>query len=240
MIDENNALYLNDMYLKEFEAEVVEVKDSKYVVLNQTVFYPKSGGVENDTGILVREADDQRFEVVYVGKFNDNISHEVSGEGLKVGDKVKGKINWERRYLLMRLHTAAHLLSGVFFKEENVKITGNNLGVDSARIDFNMPDFDRTKIEYLVKKANELIKSDLPIKVYYISREELTEHPELIKLAKGIDESLQKIRIVEIENFDKQPDGGCHVNKLSEIGEISIVKIQNKGKNNRRLYFKLI
>lgn len=230
-------LYLEDMNLKEFEAEVISVTEGKYVVLDQTAFYPKSGGVANDEGRLIRGSD--VFKVVYVGKFKGKISHEVSPEGLQVGDKVIGKIDWERRYNLMRYHTAAHVLSGIFFKYSSAKITGNDISLNQGRIDFNLEDFDRSLIEDYVDKANEVIEQDLPVIIYNISRVELDQHPDLTKLAMGLPKGITNVRIVDIQGFDRQPDGGCHISTLKEIGKISMKKLVNKGKNNRRLYFNL-
>ena len=229
------ALYLDDMYCKEFEAEVISVTDNKFIVLNQTAFYPKSGGVSYDEGKLVR--DDDEFNVVYTGKFSGKISHEVDKAGLKVGDRVVGKINWDRRFLLMRYHTAAHVLSGAFYKNLKVKITGNDINIDQGRIDFNMEDFDRTLIEEQVEKSNEIITADYQVEVYQLSRAKVDQDPDLTKLAMGLPKKIESVRIVDIKEFDRQPDGGCHVQSLKEIGKISIKKLVNKGKNNRRLYF---
>jgi misacylated tRNA(Ala) deacylase len=231
------ALYLDDMTLKEFSAEVKSVSEEKFVILDESAFYPKSGGVDNDIGVLIRVSDNQEFTVIYTGKFKGEISHEIDPPGLKVGDKVKGIINWERRYELMRYHTAAHLLSGVFWNEGQVKITGNNLSLGKGRIDFNMEQFNRSLIDKYVAKANEIIQKDLSIKSYYITRKELQNDASLTKLVMGIPEKVKNIRIIDIVDFDKQPDGGCHVSKLSEIGKIELIKVKNKGKNNRRLYF---
>jgi misacylated tRNA(Ala) deacylase len=232
-------LYLDDMYLREFEAEVVDVEQDKYITLDQTGFYPKSGGIDNDLGVFIRIEDGMEFNVVHVAKIKGDISHEIEPLGLNVGDKVKGKLDWNRRYELMRYHTAAHVLSGLFFKIGNVKVTGNNMVVGQGRIDFNFPEFDREIVENLVEEANEIIKKDLSIRIYYIERKEMDQDPSLMKLAMGLPKSIKRVRIVEIMDFDKQPDGGCHVAKLGEIGKIHIKKIQNKGKNNRRLYFEL-
>ncbi len=232
-------LFLDDMYLQEFEAEVISVADEKYVTLDQSIFYPKSGGIDNDLGTLVRSEDGTEFNVVHVAKVKGNISHEIEPVGLNVGDLVKGKLDWNRRYELMRYHTAAHVLSGLFFKMGNVKVTGNHMVVGQGRIDFNFPEFDRQIVENLVQEANEIIKKDLVVITYYIDRKEMDQDPSFMKLAMGLPASIKKVRIVEITDFDKQPDGGCHVAKLGEIGEILIKKIQNKGKNNRRLYFEL-
>jgi len=234
------ALYLTDHYAKEFEAEVLSVKDGKYVVLSKTLFYPASGGQPNDTGTLETE-DGRKFNVVFAIKVGDNISHEVETEGLKEGDKVKGKIDWERRYTLMRMHTASHILSSVFHKEAGALITGNQLGTDKSRIDFSLDDFDRDKIEEYTKKANELIKLNKRVKVSFVSREEAMKIPGVMKLAgPALPPEIKTWRLLEIEDIDLQADGGTHVASTSEVGEVKIVKIENKGKNNRRVYFELV
>lgn len=231
------ALYLDDSYMKEFEAVVESVKDDKYVVLDQTAFYPNAGGQPYDTGKFVK--DGEEFNVVFVGKFGDAISHEVDNPGLKPGDKVKGVIDWDRRYKLMRSHTAAHVLSAIFHKEVGALITGNQLDLEKSRIDFNLEDFDREKIDEYVNKGNELIDKDLPVTISYMSREEALQKPEIAKLAKGLPEAVQTLRIISIGDFDSQADAGTHVKSLKEVGHVEIIKCDNKGKNNRRVYFKL-
>jgi len=230
------ALYLEDSYLKEFEATVNSV-DGVYVVLDKTCFYYQSGGQPTDTGKLIK--DGEEYEVIFVKKINDEISHEVGKEGLQVGDKVKGVIDWERRYKLMRYHTGTHVLSGVFTKDTGALITGNQLNVDKTRIDFSLDNFDRSMIDECVKKSNEIIKQDNKVKTYFIDKEEALKDDSLIKLATRdfLEKLGPKIRIVEIEGFDKQLDGGTHVKSLKEVGKISILKLENKGKNNRRVYF---
>ena len=231
----DNALYMDNCYLKEFEAKVESVKDDKYVILDKTAFYPLGGGVAYDTGVLLK--DDEEFPVVYVGKFNDKISHEVSKPGLKQGDKVIGVIDWERRYKLMKLHTAAHLLASVFHNNGNALITGNKIEPDSARMDFSLENFDRVIIDKYAKIANELIQKNAPVRIHYMKRGEALKIPDMVKLANKMPPDVEILRIVEIEGVDKQADGGCHVNSLKEIGEIEILKIENKGKSNRRVYF---
>lgn len=230
-----NALYMDNCYLKEFEATVESVKDDKYIVLNQTAFYPLGGGVANDTGVLLR--DDEEFPVIYVGKFDDKISHEVSKPGLKQGDRVIGLIDWERRYKLMKLHTAAHLLASVFHNKGNALITGNKIEPDNARMDFSLENFDKQVIDDYCKLANELIQKNAPVKIHYMEREDALKIPDMVKLANKMPPDVKILRIVEIEGVDKQADGGCHVNSLKEIGKIEILKIENKGKSNRRVYF---
>lgn len=232
-------LYLDNMSLKEFEAKVTLAIDREHVALDQTAFYPRSGGVACDTGVLIRKSDGAEFKVMFVGKSDGEISHEVDLEGLKEEDEVIGRIDWERRYRLMRHHTAAHVLSGAFWKEGSVKISGNEIDVDGGRMDFTLEDFDREIIEGYVEKANEIVFQDLPVEIDYISREELEIDPDLTKLMMGLPENIDRVRIVDIKGFDKQPDGGCHVARTSEIGTIRLTKMKNKGKNNRRMYFVL-
>ncbi|MEM2131233.1 MAG: alanyl-tRNA editing protein [Candidatus Woesearchaeota archaeon] len=232
------ALYMDNSYLKEFSAKVEKV-NSKYIVLDKTAFFPKGGGVENDTGLIIRKSDNKEFKVLFTGKFDGLISHEIDSEGLKENDEVLCKIDWERRYLLMRYHTAAHVLSGIFNKEYNLMITGNQLTTEKGRIDFDMETMDLNLIKEGFEKANELIQKDLKIKVYYKSREEAEKDPSLFKLAIGFPHDLKTLRIVEIDNYDAQADGGCHVNSLKEIGKIVFLEAVNKGKTNRRVYFKV-
>jgi misacylated tRNA(Ala) deacylase len=234
-----NPLYMEDSFLKEFDAEVKEVNDSKFIVLNNTAFYPNSGGQPHDTGIIKTESGDE-YKVVFVGKFSGNISHEVDHEGLKLGDKVHCTLDWDRRYKLMRNHTAAHILSEMVHKETGALITGNQLNVDKSRIDFSQENYDVEKIKDCIQKSNEIIDKDLPIKAYFLPREEAMQLPQLTKLAKGLPDSIKEIRIVEIIGYDKQGDGGTHVKSLKEVGHLEFIKAENKGKNNRRVYFKLI
>jgi len=231
------ALYMDDAYLKEFEATITSVKDGRYIVLDKTAFYPNGGGQPHDTGTLLR--DGETFRVVFTGKFSGDISHEVDKAGLKQGDKVQGIIDWDRRYALMRYHTAAHILSGVFNKEAGALITGNQLDIAKGRIDFSLEEFDREKMAAYFEMAQAIAEKDLPIKVYYMDREEALHIPEMVKLAGVLPPAVKQLRIVDIEGFDRQADGGTHVRSTREIGKIVFTKAENKGKNNRRVYYTL-
>jgi misacylated tRNA(Ala) deacylase len=229
---------MDDMNLKEFDANVISVTDDKFVILDQTAFYPKSGGVDCDTGIMVSE-DGKEFPVVFVGKFSGQISHEVSSPGLEKGMKVHCKLDWDRRYKLMRYHTSAHLLSAVFQKETGALITGNSLNLEKGRIDFSLEEFDKEKMQKYFDIANEIVEKDLPVKVYSMPRSEVEANPDLVKLAKGLPPNIDVLRIVDIDTYDAQPDGGAHVSSLKEIGKIKFLKADNKGAKNRRVYYVL-
>jgi misacylated tRNA(Ala) deacylase len=226
---------MDDSYLKNWDAEVINVKDGKFIVLDKTAFYPKGGGQNWDTGVMVK--NDEKFNVVYVGKFSGEISHEVDKSGLKKGDNVSCEIDWERRYTFMRYHTASHLISNILFNRAKAKITGNQIEMEKTRMDFSMNDYSPEKLKTFIDEANKIIEQDLPISVDYMSRQEVLGKPELARLAVGLPEDIEELRIVKIGNVDVQVDGGTHVNTLEEIGKIELTKTVNKGKNNRRLYF---
>ncbi|MBI2673586.1 alanyl-tRNA editing protein [Candidatus Woesearchaeota archaeon] len=229
--------FYQDAYLKELNAEVTEV-NGKFIVLDDTIFYPSSGGQPYDSGKIIHE--NETYNIIFVKKFDNKLSHEIDKEGLKAGDKVKCILDWERRYLLMRMHTATHILSTLIHNKTKALITGNQLGLDKTRIDFSLENFNREDIKKYVDEANEIINHNLETKSYFITREEAMKIESLTKLAKGLDENLKEIRIVEIGDFDKQADGVTHVKNTKEIGKIELVEIENKGKNNRRVYFRLI
>ena len=229
---------MGDSYLNKWTAEVKSVSNNKFIVLDRTAFFPRGGGVEWDTGIITTDGG-KVYNVVYTGKFSGEVSHEVDNEGLKVGDKVKCDLNWSRRYLLMRYHTATHVLSGVFYNEYNFKVTGNQLTTDKGRIDLNMGEMDVDLIKTAIEKSNQIILKELPVEIYYLSRDQAEKDSSLFKLAVGFTHDVDNIRIVDIKGFDRQADGGCHVRNLNEIGTIKFIDAVNKGKNFKRVYFSL-
>lgn len=232
------ALYLDDSYLTECDAVVQEVKDGKYIRLDQTLFYPRGGGQPWDTGTILR--DNEKFDVVYVGKFSGAISHEVSQVGLAAGDRVRCVLNWERRYKLMRSHTAAHVFSSLLCSGTGALVTGNQLEVDKVRFDFSLETFQRSILQTYITKANEYFARDISVKWYTLPREDALQIPGIIKMAEALPPDVPFLRIVEIEGLDKQADGGTHVKNLKEVGSIELIRAQNKGKFNRRAYFRLL
>ena len=223
--------------MKESLATVISVKDGKYVTLDQTIFYAKGGGQPYDTGKIIR--DTEVFNVVYVGKFSGEISHEVDHVGLQPGDNVRCILNWERRYKLMRSHTAAHVLAALLNKGTGALITGNQLEEDHVRFDFSLEKFDKALLEEYLAKANELFGTDVDVKWYELPREEAMKIPGVVKMAGAFPPDLPVLRVVEIVGVDRQADGGTHVRNLREIGKVELVRTENKGKNNRRIYFKI-
>ena len=231
------ALYLEDSYLRECDGTVVSVKDGKYVVLDQTIFYPKGGGQPWDTGKVLR--GEESYNVVYVGKFSGEISHEVDRPGLKEGDRVHCVLDWERRYKLMRSHTAAHLFASLLCTGTGALVTGNQLEQDKIRFDFSLEKFDPEVLRKYLDKANELLREEVLVKWYELPREEALKIPGIIKMADAFPPDIPRLRVVEIVGVDRQADGGTHVRNLMEVGQIKVLKTENKGKQNRRVYFTL-
>ncbi len=228
------ALYLNDSYLKEFDATVVKI-EGKLVVLDKTAFYPESGGQLCDLGKLT--SNDIIYQIISVKKQQGEIIHELDKEGLKEGDNVHGVVDWERRYKMMRMHTAAHVLSAIINHVTKALITGNQLGLEKSRIDFNLENFNKEEIKNFFDAANEIVKWNLEIKTYFLARQEAEKEGNIFKLAKQLPEEIKEVRIVDIESFDKQADGGTHVSRTGEVGKIIFLDAENKGKSNRRVYF---
>ena len=232
------ALYLEDSYLRECDAVVLSVKDGKYVVLDQTVFYPKGGGQPCDTGKII--SGNMVYTVVFVGKFSGEISHEVDRPGLRAGDRVRCVLDWDHRYRLMRSHTAAHLFASLLCNGTGALVTGNQLETDKIRFDFSLEQFKPEILGEYVDKANELLRKDTPVKSYELPREEALKIPGVVKMAEAFPPDIPRLRIVELVDLDKQADGGTHVKNLNEVGQIKLLKTENKGKSNRRIYFALI
>jgi misacylated tRNA(Ala) deacylase len=234
---ETKQLYLYNSYRKDFEAKVQRVNGNE-VLLDQTIFHPLTGGVAFDTGFLQKDDVKRSVLRVEIDRETKEITHVVEdAAGLVPNDKVKGIVNWERRFRLMRLHTAAHLIAAVMYRDYDARITGGQVDPDQAKLDFNLPRTDREVFEDAVAKANLEVQKRIMLKIYFLNREEALRIPGVVKLAERMPPDVKELRMVEIPGIDLQADGGPHVGNTGEIGAISLVKIENKGKTQRRLYF---
>lgn len=229
-------LFRDDAYLREIDATVLAINDRGGILTDQTVFYATSGGQPGDTGEFVR-ADGSTIVVAatVTGENKDEIIH-VPGPDQAVpaiGERLLLRINWDRRYKLMRMHAACHLLSVVC----PYPITGAAVGEDDSRVDFDLPDAGVTK-EGVTARLMELVTANHPIFTRWITDEELAANPGLIK-SKNVRPPMGtgQIRLVcigENASVDSQPCGGTHVATTGEVGAIHIGKIEKKGKENRR------
>src|SRR4030067_3163659 len=162
---ETKQLLLRDSYRKTFEATIQNVNGNK-VTLDQTIFHPLTGGVANDMGDLVMQGIKRKVLGVEINRESKEITHVLEdANGLKVGDVVKGEVNWERRYKLMRLHTAAHLIAAIMYRDYDALITGGQVDVEQAKLDFNLPKTDREIFEDAVAKANGEVQKAVELKV---------------------------------------------------------------------------
>jgi Ser-tRNA(Ala) deacylase AlaX len=232
-----DRLYQRDGYLRAFEARVSDVT-ADGVVLDRTAFFPSSGGVLGDEGVLAGPGG-EGFRVVETVEGPGGIVHRLDRPGLAAGDLVRGELDWARRYLLMRYHTATHVLTGIMFNDYAVRVTGNQLTPEKGRVDFAFEQFDREVLEEGFRRSNALIQRDLPVEIGFVPAAEAKARPELFKLETTFPHDLPELRLVEIAGFDTQADGGCHVAHLAEIGRLVLTKCENKGKVNRRVYFVL-
>lgn len=218
-------LFLEDSYKQEFEAEVIGRK-KKYLILNRTCFYPKGGGQDCDRGTL------GGFAVSKVKKQKGKVLHKVDGT-LEVGETVTGKLDWERRYSLMKYHTALHILSRVVFDRFGGFVAGNQIHPHKARIDFDLEEIrDKEQIE---DETNKIIREGRPVKTFTVPREKAAELLDEKTRLDLIPDFVKKIRLIEIEDYDLDACGGTHVKNTGEIGEIEITDVESKGKRRKRL-----
>jgi len=228
-------LFRDDAYLRSTEAKIIEITESGGIVLDRTVFYATSGGQPGDSGRLVLSTGEVITIATAVHPDGDKtlIVH-VPAEGSALplaGQVVQCEIDWDRRYRLMRMHTALHLLSVVF----PFPVTGGQIGEDKGRLDFDMPEVP-DDLEALQGQLNAMVAADHAVTTEWISDEEMEAKADLIKTMKVKPPMGQgRVRLVRIGDVDLQPCGGTHVARTSEIGPLAIGKIEKKGKINRRV-----
>ncbi|MEM2137256.1 MAG: alanyl-tRNA editing protein AlaXM [Candidatus Methanomethylicia archaeon] len=230
-------LYQYDSYQKIFKAKVESFNDRE-IILDETLFHPETGGVAHDTGKIRVMGLEYEVQDVRIDHNTGNIIHLLNMEPrIEVGMEVEGEIDWGRRYRLMRLHTAAHILVAVMYNDYHSLVTGGQVDVDEAKMDFNIPLMSREIFEDAIRKVNEAVERALPVKIYFLKREEALKIPGIIKLAEKMPPEVEELRIVEIEGLDIQADGGPHVRNTREVGRVKLIKVQNKGKDKRRIYY---
>jgi misacylated tRNA(Ala) deacylase len=234
-------LYQTDSYMKEFEAKVTAVdREAHAVVLDQSAFFPGGGGQPFDTGTL--QAGDQSLDVVKVKRAGGKVLH-VLAEGASLpdaGQTITGAIDWERRYQLMRTHTAMHILCGVIFRDYGASVTGGNMEPLSGRMDFEFETMRQELVAEIEQSINQEVAAGRALQVRILPREEAFQIPDLIRTKINLlPEGIKEVRVVEIEGLDIQADGGTHVANTSEVGIIKVKDYKSKGKINKRIYVEL-
>lgn len=218
-------LFRDDATLRTCDAQVVSV-DGTHVMLDQTVFYPAGGGQPGDSGVLggAKVLDTIKGD-------NDTVVHVCDGSLPSVGETVSAALDWDRRYALMRMHTALHLLSVAI----PLPVTGGSIGLEKSRLDFDMPEAPEDK-KTIEDALNAMIAADHAVTTEWITDEELDANPGLVKtMTVKPPRGQGRVRLVRIGDVDLQPCGGTHVASTAEIGKVRLGKIEKKGKQNRRV-----
>tara|TARA_B100000686_G_scaffold69492_1_gene75313 strand:- start:20 stop:724 length:705 start_codon:yes stop_codon:yes gene_type:complete len=226
-------LCYSDSYLKECKSKVMEVNDHG-VVLDQTIFYPGGGGQPSDNGKLILENNE--YLVKGVKRIDGQIVHLIEGAKPEINSEVDSIIDWDKRYKLMRTHTALHILCGVIWRDYSASVTGGDMKPLAGRMDFELEEMSADFSKEVEEKINIEVSENRNIKIYQLPREEAFQIPDLIRtkinlLPKGIE----FVRIVDIQGLDLQADGGTHVHNTSEVGYIKMIGHESKGKSNKRL-----
>jgi len=225
-------LFREDAYKTTCSATVVAVSDAG-IELDRTVFYPTGGGQPGDRGLLLTAAGEVMIVDTRKGTGPGAVVH-VPGDGAvlpAVGDKVDAEIDWPRRHALMRMHTALHVLCSLVDGD----VTGGQVGEGKSRLDFNIP--ESPDKDHLNAALRAIVGADHPVRQSWISDDELAAQPDLVRtLSVQPPRGQGRVRMVEIVGVDHQPCGGTHVKSTREIGPVRIGKIENKGKQNRRIH----
>ena len=226
-------LYHSESYLKQFEATVTDVVTGG-VVLNRTAFYVGGGGQPADSGVLT--VDSREYSVTGIKRVEGQFVHLISGELPSQSSIVKGQIDWERRYLLMRTHSALHILCGVVWRDYGARVTGGDMKPGEGRMDFEFESFSAEFVDELEAKVNAEVEKHREIRINHLSREEADQEPDLIRTKVNLLPSdIQEIRTIDIDGLDLQADGGTHVANTQEVGTIKVVGHESKGRINKRI-----
>jgi misacylated tRNA(Ala) deacylase len=231
-------LFTVDAYARTCEAVVTDVTDEG-AVLDRTVFYARSGGQPGDTGSL--RWDGGEAHVIDTVKQGGTLVHIIDGEAPPVGTAVVAEIDWDRRHTLMRTHTALHALSAIVFRDYGAKVTGGNMEPGAARMDFELESITSEFGREVEDKLNAELSADRPVSVNFLAREVALADPDLIRTKVNlIPETVDPIRVIEIDGLDKQADGGTHVRSTGEVGAVRVAKTENKGKAFKRMRIELV
>ena len=236
-----DLLYQTDSYTQEFQATITgRHEEENAILLDRTYFYPGGGGQPSDTGVLA-VTNIGEISVQKVRKDGQDVVHYLDGKLPDVGVEVQGRIDWDRRYSLMRTHTALHILCGVVYRDYDALVTGGNMEPLKGRMDFEFDTLRGELVAEIEAAVNKEVDAGRDVRVKIVPREEAFKIPDLIRtkinlLPKGI----QEVRTVEIVGLDLQADGGTHVRNTSEVGRIKVVDYKSKGAINKRIYIEII
>jgi misacylated tRNA(Ala) deacylase len=231
----NERIYSTDAYATTMAATIVKADtDDNRVLLDRTVFYPGGGGQPHDLGHLV--IGDDRLRVVRVTSDANGVWHWIEGSVPGVGTALTGELDWERRYALMRTHTALHALCGVIWNRFHSPVTGGNMEPGEGRLDFDIPDWSADALPVIEAELNRELALRRRVDVSFLPRTAADEDPSLIRTKVNLlPPTIDEVRVIDIVGLDRQADGGTHVAETGEVGSVTIPKAENKGRGFRRI-----
>jgi misacylated tRNA(Ala) deacylase len=226
-------LYHTDSYLREMDAIVTRAEEGR-IALDRTVFYAQGGGQLADRGVVSWAGGAAR--VADVRRVDDAVWHMIEGAVPAEGMPIRGVLDWERRYALMRTHTATHILNGVIWRDYGALVTGAAVEVGHGRLDFELERMSLEFAEEVEARVNAEVEADRDVRVRFLPRDEVLATPGLVR-SKWVapPEGVTEVRVVEIVGLDMQADGGTHVARTGEVGRIRVVGRESKGRMNKRL-----
>jgi misacylated tRNA(Ala) deacylase len=234
-MDMTEKLFLDDPRLRSASATVL-ASGPEGIVLDRTVFYARSGGQPGDIGVLRWEGNATSITDTVKGD-GETVLHLAAADTPlpPAGTMVEGEIDWDRRHKLMRMHTAMHLLCSLI---KGAAVTGGSVGADRSRLDFDLP--NPPPKEQIEAGLNALVAADHPVRIEWVDEAMLDTNPDLVRtMSVAPPRGTGRLRLMRIGHddalVDLQPCGGTHVSRTSEIGPLTVVKIENKGKQNRRI-----
>ena len=228
-----DLLFHHDSYLREFEAVVINAAENS-VELDRTAFYPGGGGQPYDLGTLV--AGGLEYPITRVGNSGGKVMHQIDGPVPRAGTSVSGRVDWERRYQLMRTHTALHILCGVVWRDYGALVTGGDMRPGEARMDFELDQMSAEFAHEIEERINAEVAAARDVLVNHVSREEAEQIPDLIRTKINLlPANIREVRTIDISGLDLQADGGTHVANTNEVGTIKVVGHESKGRINKRL-----
>ncbi len=230
-------LYVTDAYVRDFEATATELVEGG-VMLDRTAFYPGGGGQPCDVGTL--SDGSTTWAVSTVKKIDGRPVHFIAGDLPSAGARLTGRLDWDRRYQLMRTHTALHILCGVVFRDYGAQVTGGNMDPLQGRMDFEFETMRHELVDAIEEAVNAEVAAARPVRVRILPRDEAFAIPDLIRTKINLlPEGISEVRTVELVGLDLQADGGTHVANTSEVGRIRVTDYKSKGKINKRIYIEI-
>jgi misacylated tRNA(Ala) deacylase len=230
-------IYQTDSTIREFDAIVTEIIGNG-VVLDKTAFYPSGGGQPCDLGRL--STTDGEWQIVKVKRSEGRVVHKLDRDPPPAGTKLIGSLDWERRYALMRTHTAMHILCGVIWRDYGASVTGGQMEPLRGRMDFEFERMQAELVSEIEEKINVEVAAARPVSVHIMPREKAFQIPDLIRTKINLlPPHITEVRVVTIEGLDTQADGGTHVDNTAQVGPLHIVDYKSKGRINKRLVVEL-